>query len=115
MILPSATESSGKPRETAREMKVEVLEIKLLPGLKALRAFAAVRFNGWVVRDWRIIKHNGSPLLVESPQVSWRNPETGEIRFKAILSIPSEQKQEIDIAIIEAYRGELERVNGKHT
>jgi len=48
------------------------------------------------VRDFRIIKQNGQRLFISYPQVSWRDGETGEIRYKSVLTIPPEQKQAID-------------------
>ena len=92
-------------------MKVEVLQIKLISDFKPLRAFANVKVGGWVIHDFRIIKQNGQRAFVNSPQVSWRDSETGDLKFKSILTIPPEEKEVIDTAILHAWRMELEKTN----
>ncbi len=94
-------------------MEIHVLEIRILSGDRPLKAFCDLRVNGWVVRDFRIIKQNGQKASVSPPQVSWRDPNTGEIKYKGILTIPPEQKQRIDVEILSAFQMELEKRNGK--
>jgi len=50
---------------------------------------------------------------VSPPQVFWTDPETGEIKYKGILTIPSEQKQRIEVEILSAFQKEMEKKNGK--
>jgi DNA-binding cell septation regulator SpoVG len=90
-------------------MNVEMINIRLLPEDKSLKAFADVRVNGWIIRDFRIIKQNGQKAFVSPPQVSWKDPETGKIRYKGILTIPPEQKQRIDTEILHAFQKEMEK------
>lgn len=93
--------------------EIRILELRLMPGDKPLRAFADIQVGDWVVRDFRIIKQNGQRAFVSPPQISWKDPETGEIRFKGILTIPPEEKQRIDTEILYAYQKEMEKEHGK--
>lgn len=92
-------------------MKVEVIAIRILNNGRPLWAFTDVRVDDWIIHDFRIIQQGGQRAVVSSPQVSWKDPDTGEIRFKSILIIPPEQKQRIDVAILHAYQEEMEKAS----
>ena len=88
---------------------LKILEIRMLNSGRPLKAFVDVEVNGWTVRDFRIVGRNGHRLSVLPPQASWKDPETGQIRFKGILTIPPEHKQMIDTMILHAYQVEMEK------
>src|SRR5512139_3583023 len=88
--------------------EIRVIQIRHLFNGKPLRAFADVQLDEWIIRDFRIIVQEGHRLSVLPPQTSWKDPETGEIRFKGVLTIPPEQKQRIDTEILHAYQVEME-------
>jgi len=94
-------------------MEIQVIKIRLLPGERPLKAFCDVKVNDWLVHDFRIVKQDGQRAFVSPPQVSWKDPETGEIKYKGILTIPSEQKQRIEAEILSAFQKEMEKKNGK--
>ena len=96
-------------------MKIEILALRLLPEGRSLRAFVDVRLDDWIIHDFRVIKQNDQKASVSPPQVSWKDPQTGEIRFKGVLTIPPEQKQRIDTEILHAYQVEVEKKDGNHT
>jgi hypothetical protein len=96
-------------------MDIRVIEIRPLSDGRPLKAFADVQVGGWIIHDFRIIKQNGQKAFVSPPQVSWKDPITGEIKYKGILTIPPEQKQRIDTEILHAYQGEMEHTHGKQT
>ena len=93
-------------------MTIRVIEIRPLKG-RPLRAFADVQVGDWVIHDFRIIKQDGRKAFVSPPQVSWKDAETGQIRYKGILTIPPEQKQRIDTEILHAYQEEMEKENAR--
>ncbi len=93
------------------ELKIKVLNVRFLPPGKPLRAFADIRIDDWVIYDFRITKQNGQRAFVGSPQVSWKDPETGQIKYKSVLTIPPEQKQRIEIEILSAYQKEMENLD----
>jgi hypothetical protein len=95
----------------AHNGEIKVLELRLVPGDKPLRGFADIRVGDWVIRDFRIIKKNGSRAFVSPPTVSWKDPQTGEIKYKGVLTIPAEQKQRIDVEILSAFQREMEKGN----
>ena len=92
-------------------MDIQVLDIRLLPGDRSLKAFCDVKVNDWILHDFRVLKQNGQKAFVSPPQVSWNDPETGEIKYKGILTIPPEQKQRIDVEILCVFQKEMERRN----
>ena len=94
-------------------MTIEILEFRPCQGNKPLRAFVDIKVNDWIIRDFRVLKQNGQKAFVSGPQVSWKDPDTGEIRFKGILTIPPEQKQRIEVEILSAYQREMEKSNGR--
>jgi DNA-binding cell septation regulator SpoVG len=96
-------------------MKVEVVELRLLNDGRPLKAFCDVKIDGWIIHDFRILKKDGQRAFVSPPQVSWKDPESGEIRYKGILTIPPEQKQRIDTEILHAYQVEVEKENGRQS
>lgn len=92
------------------KMRVKVLEIRLIQKDKPLKAFADVSiFDGFIIRDFRITKQNGHQISVESPQTSWIDRRTKQLKFKSILVIPSEERQSFEIAILSAYQKKLEK------
>jgi len=95
-------------------MKVEVLGIRLLNGDRPLRAFADIRLeDSIVIREFRVIKENGKRLRVASPQLSWKGPD-GQIQYKTIVTLLSDdQKGAVELAILKAFTGELEKLNAK--
>lgn len=90
-------------------MGIRVIEIKLMNGDKPLKAFATVQVGDWTIYDWRIVQQNGNQAWISVPQVSWRDSK-GRVRYRALLSIPGELKQPIEVAILSAW--EKERQNG---
>lgn len=90
-------------------MNIEVLTIRLTNTGSSLHAFVDVKIGTWIINDWRVWQQNGR-AYVSVPQSSWRDP-SGQIKFKPILTIPPEQKQQIDIEILHAYQAELEQKN----
>jgi DNA-binding cell septation regulator SpoVG len=91
------------------QVEIKVIEIRLLNGDRPLRAFVDVQVGDWVIHDWRIIKHDGQRAWVSVPQPSWKDRD-GKVKYRALLSIPGELKQRIEVAILSAR--EKERRNG---
>ena len=90
-------------------MDINVIQIRRMFTGKPLKAFADIQIEDWIIRDFRIVGQDGHKLSVLPPQTSWKDPETGEIRFKGVLTIPPEQKQMIDTMILHAYQVEMEK------
>ena len=94
-------------------MEIEILELRILPEGRALKAFCDIKVNGWTINDFRIVQKNGQKMCVLGPQVSWVDPGTREIRYKGILTTPPEEKQMIELKILSAYREEMEKKHGE--
>jgi DNA-binding cell septation regulator SpoVG len=96
----------------AHNEEIKVLELRFMNGDKALKAFADIQVNGWVIREFRLIKENGKRLWVAPPQLSWKAPD-GHIQYKTIITFPDDVKGEIDRVILNRFTEELEKESGK--
>ena len=86
-------------------MEVKVIELRFIDGDGPLKGFAGVQIGDWIIYDWRIIKKDGQRAWVSVPQMSWKDAE-GKKKYKALLSIPGELKQRIEVAILSAWEKE---------
>jgi len=91
-------------------MNPEVIELRTISSTGPLKAFATVRVGDWIIYEWRIIQKDGQRAWISVPQVSWKDKD-GQVRYRALLSIPGELKQQIEVAILSAW--EREKKNGK--
>jgi DNA-binding cell septation regulator SpoVG len=91
-------------------MQIKILEIRLINDGRTIKAFCDIQVNDWIVRDIRVMQEG--KLYVMLPQTSWKDPVTKQIRFKSVFTIPPEQKQGIDIVVLNAYQVEREKKNG---
>ena len=89
---------------------IEIIEIRIISGDRPLKAFVDVKIGSWIIHDWRITKQDGQRASVSVPQTSWKDRE-GKVRYRALLSIPGELRQRIEVAILSAWEKELK--NGK--
>jgi len=89
---------------------VRVLELrKKSENGKALKAFADIELeNGIVVRELRIIQDQGKRPWVACPQISWKDPQDNQVKYKTIITFPSQLKGEIDLLILNAWVREKE-------
>lgn len=91
---------------------IKVSEIKFLNNGGNLRAFVSVQLDEWTIHDFRIVKKDGERAWVSSPQLSWKDHQDGQIKYKALLTIPGEARQRIETAILSAWEKEK---NGSHS
>lgn len=92
-------------------MQIEILELRLLNGDRSLRAFVDLQIGDWIVREFRVIKENGKRPWVASPQTSWKDPESGQIKYKTVITFPDELKGEIDRVVLNRFTEEMENKN----
>ena len=89
-------------------INVEVIGLKLIgAGTSPLKAIANVQVGEWSVFNWRIIQQNGHRAQVFTPQTAWVGPG-GQIKYRALLSIPGALRQRIEVAILSAWEKEKE-------
>lgn len=100
---------SGENVGTSEE--IQVLKVIRLPGDRTLKAYVDVQVDDWIIYDWRILQRPGERLQVSVPQVTYRDKE-GTVRFRALLSIPRDLRQRIEVAILSAWEKELK--NGSY-
>lgn len=93
-------------------MEIKILELRFMNGDKALKAFCDIEIDGWIIREFRVIKDNGKRLWVAPPQLSWKAPD-GHIQYKTIVTLPDELKGEIDRIILNRFTEEMEKACGK--
>ena len=87
---------------------ITVVGKRILPGDRPVKAFYDVQIGDWMTFDWRLIKKDGQRAYVSVPQTSWRDA-FGKIQYRALLSIPGELKQRIEVAILSAWEKELKK------
>ncbi len=87
--------------------EVKVIEIRPLSDARTLKAFVDVQVGDWITYEWRIIKKDGERAWVSVPMASWKDPDH-KVRYRALLSIPGELKQRIEVAILSAWEKELQ-------
>ena len=91
-------------------MEIKVIEIRSLNDDRPLKGFADVQVNDWIIYDWRIVKHDGQRAWVSVPQASWKDKDR-KVKYRALLSIPGELKQRIEVAILSAWEKEKRSEN----
>jgi len=89
----------------SNEGKIEVINFRLLPGNGPIKALVDIRVGDWEIYEWRIHQANGQRAQVLYPHVSRKNKE-GHVRYRALLSIPGELRQRIEVAILSAWEEE---------
>ena len=92
-------------------MKIEVLEIRPLNGERPLKAFIDIKLDGLIIREFRLIKENGKRPWIASPQISWKDID-GVVKYKTVVTLPDEVKGAIDLAILQAFAGQMEKKDG---
>ncbi len=90
-------------------MEIRVLDIRLLPGSKATRAFADIIIGDVTVRDFRVLQGNGRPY-VKAPFQTYKNP-AGKIQYRQIIDLPGEVRGQVDTAILSAFYRMTEKNN----
>jgi DNA-binding cell septation regulator SpoVG len=95
-------------------MDVKIIDMKLVPGDKPLRAFVVIQLGDLIVRDLRVVKENGKRPLVLPPQISWKRRD-GKIQYKTVVTFPDELKGRIDFAVLKRFIAEMEKKNGSST
>ena len=95
-----------------KDTHLEILDIRLMPTGKPLRAFVDIRLGDLVIRDFRVLKEDGKRPYVKVPFVTYKT-QTGQLKFKPIVVLPDEVRGEVDLAILNAYQREMELSDGK--
>jgi DNA-binding cell septation regulator SpoVG len=89
---------------------LRLLEIRKKPeNGKSLKAFADIELdNGIIIREFRIIQEPNKRPWVACPQLSWRDPDSGQIRYTTIITFPNQIKGDVDLLILSAWNREKE-------
>jgi DNA-binding cell septation regulator SpoVG len=91
-------------------MNIRIVEIRPLSDGRPLKAFVDIQVGDWIIYEWRIVKKDGQRAWVSVPMASWKDFDH-KVRYRALLSIPDELKQRIEVAILSVW--EKENENGK--
>ena len=92
-------------------MEVRIKDFRLLSGTRPVRAGFDIEVAGIIIREFRLIM-NGR-LVIEPPSLSWRDQETGDLRYRPLVTISPELRQIIEGLAICKYRTELEAINAR--
>lgn len=88
--------------------EVKVIEIRPFNDGRPVRAFVDIQLGNVVIRDFRVMKENSKRLYVKVPFSTYKD-QTGQLKFRPIVVLPDEVRGEIDLAILNAYQGEMEK------
>ena len=93
---------------------MRILEIrKKLENGKSLKGFVDVELdNGIIIREFRVIQEPNRRPWVAYPQLSWKDPGSGQIKYKTVVTFPDQLKGEVDLFILSAWNREKEKENG---
>jgi len=85
---------------------MKVIELRMKPNNgKPLKGFADVELdNGVILKEFRIIQRQADQkLYVVAPQLSWKDPATGEVKYNTVVTIPNPLKSEIEALILNQF------------
>lgn len=69
-----------------------------------VKAFIDIRLsNGMLIRDCRIIEKDDKAWM-NLPVSYWTDPETGEIRYKRLIKMPLEQREAVEVSVMESWK-----------
>jgi DNA-binding cell septation regulator SpoVG len=80
-------------------MNVKVTALHRLSSTGPLRGYVDVEFDGWEIRDMRIVQQEGKAAWIAPPQKSWKTP-TGETKYTPLVVIPPDAKKQIESAVL---------------
>ncbi len=94
---------------------MKILEMRLLPESdRPVKAFADIELDdGTVVREFRIVKEANKRPSVACPQVSWRDPKDGRIKYTVIVTLPQPVKVRAEMLVLGAWLKEEENRRAK--
>lgn len=94
---------------------MKVLELRLTNGEKPTKAFADLELeNGLIIKDVKVIQQPGQRAWVALPQMSWKDPSDGQIKYRVLVTAPPPLKGEIDVCVLSAWsREKQEQQNAK--
>lgn len=82
-------------------------QIRILDETKfqtCVKAFVDIRLpNGMLIRDCRILEKEDKSWM-NFPMSYWTDRETGEIRYKRLIKMPLEQREAVEVSIIESWK-----------
>jgi DNA-binding cell septation regulator SpoVG len=82
-------------------VNIKVLEIRLLQSNKSTRAFADIRLDDIVVRDFRVYQTNGKPSI-RNPFTTYKDVD-GNLKFRQLVDLPSNVEAEVHSMILSEY------------
>ena len=85
--------------------EIKIIEFRSKNSDRPVKAFVSVQVGDWIIYDWRIVQQSGQRAWISIPQTSWKDQD-GKVRYRALLSIPGELKQRIEVAILSAWEKE---------
>ncbi len=95
-------------------MEIKVIKVHFSKKNEPLKAFVKVQLGDLIVEGFRIIEELGSSPWVATPQSSWRDSVTGALRFRRMLTLPTNVKDELEQLILKTYHSmKGDRTNGE--
>jgi DNA-binding cell septation regulator SpoVG len=94
-------------------MEIKVVDIRFHPfNGKLTRAFADIQLGNIIIRDFRVMKEEGRQPYVKVPFSTYKG-QTGQLKFRPTVILPDKMRNEVDLAILNAYQREKEKRDGR--
>jgi hypothetical protein len=96
---------------------MRLLELRLLPDRDhPVKAFADIELDdGTIIREFRVVQEPKRLPTVGNPQISWKDPADGRIKYKVIVTLPKPVKNEADLLILGKWMGARENRSANPT
>lgn len=91
------------------KIEVKIIEIRPIYDGRDVKAFVDIQVGDFILRDFRVIKKDGKRPFVKAPFSTYKD-SAGQIKFRPIVFVPNDElRGEIDLTILAAYQGEMEK------
>jgi hypothetical protein len=88
---------------------IRILNVRFVNDGRPLKAFVDIEYGELIIREFRVTHRPGLRVFVSPPVASWKDPSTGQIKYKGLITFPPEEKQRIDLAVLQVYEAEKEK------
>ena len=89
---------------------ITIIKFNLLDNGQDILAFADLRIDDWIIKDFKVVKTDGQSPHVEPPQTRWQG-KRGDMLYKKVVLLPHELRDQVYACILSKYAEEKEKRN----
>lgn len=92
---------------------MKLLELRKINGDRPLKAFCDVEIiPGVICKEFRILEFPGRRPRVDNPQTAFKDPATGQIRYRTLIILSDALQGEVELLLLNAWHGERGKSSG---